>query len=142
VFGKKSPYSAGHYAELAALASEAAFFDTDKVTAARVGDLNRDGIGDIVFITENKLRVVWGQQNLVGKPIFGTQYPEVGEIEIDPASGLDSVAIVGDLDGDDTADVIVFSQTWAQNTGGALILFGKTLTRIFGGPDLELPEIK
>ena len=79
-------------------------------------------------------------KGLKGKPIFGTQYPEMGEIEIDPASGLDSVGIVGDLDGDQTDDVIVFSSSWNGKTGAALILFGKTLTRLLGGPDLEVPK--
>jgi hypothetical protein len=138
VFGKKTPYAKGHYATLQEMGPEIALFDTDTVASARIGDLNRDGIGDVVFITENKLRVLWGKQGLAGKPIFGTQYPEMGEIEIDPAAGLDLVGVVGDLDGDKTEDVIVFSRSWNGNTGAALILFGKTLTRLLGGPDLTV----
>jgi hypothetical protein len=141
IFGKKTPFAAGSYAKLADLGSEAAIFDTDDVVGARVGDINRDGIGDIVFITENKLRILWGKQGLTGKPIFGTQYPEVGEIEIEPTSTLDDVSIVGDIDGDDTADVVILSNDW-KGSGGALILFGSTLTRIFGGPNLDLPQIE
>jgi hypothetical protein len=140
IFGKTKPFASGVYANLDALGSEAAFFDTDTVVSARVGDLNKDGIGDLVFVTENKLRVLWGKQGLAGKPIFGTQYPEMGEIDIDPASGLDDVAVVGDLDGDDTADVVLLSNTWGGGTGGALVLFGKTLTRFLGGPDLDVPK--
>lgn len=138
VFGKKAPYAKGHYTTLQDMGAEVALFDTDTVASARIGDLNRDGIGDVVFITENKLRVLWGKQDLAGKPIFGTQYPEMGEVEIDPASGLDSVGVVGDLDGDMTEDVIVFSQSYNDDTGAALILFGKTLTRLLGGPDLTV----
>jgi hypothetical protein len=66
----------------------------------------------------------------------------MGEIDIDPASGLDSVGVVGDLDGDQTADVIVFSKSWHEKSGGALVLFGKTLTRILGGPALDAPVVR
>jgi hypothetical protein len=141
IFGQKTPYSKGGYTNLSELGTAAAIFDTDTVIGARTGDLNRDGTEDIVFITENKLRVVWGKQGLTGKPIYGTQYPEVGELDIDPESGLDDVSVVSDLDGDGTDDVVILSDSW-HGSGGALILFGSTLTRMFGGPNLELPEIK
>lgn len=141
IFGKKTPYASGSYGKLPDFGSEAAIFDTDPVVGARIGDINRDGIGDIVFITENKLRILWGQKNLTGKPIFGTQYPEVGEIEIEPGSTLDDVSVVGDIDGDDTADVVILSNDW-KSSGGALIMFGSTLTHLFGGPTLDPPEIK
>jgi hypothetical protein len=139
IFGKKAPFAKGVYASLADLGAEAAFFNTDKVKSARIGDLNRDGLGDIVFITENKLRVVWGQKDLKGKDIFGTKYPEVGEIDIDPASGLDNVAAIGDIDGDKTDDVVILTSTWGAG-GGAVVLFGKTITRTLGGPALD-PQI-
>jgi FG-GAP-like repeat/Calx-beta domain len=142
IFGKKTPFASGAYANLQAMGSEAAYFNCDQVASARTGDMNKDGIDDVVFITENKLRVLWGKKDLTGKDIFGTQYPEMGEIEIDPASGLDSVTIVGDLDGDGTQDVVVMSSTWNGNTGGALVLFGKTLTRLLGGPNFDVPPIK
>jgi len=139
IFGKATPFASGTYATLDAMGDEAAFFNTDAVLSARLGDLNRDGIDDIVFITENKLRVVWGMQDLQGKDIFGTVYPEVGEIDIDPESGLDRVAVVGDLDGDDTADIVMLSSTWEGDRNGAVILFGKTITRFLGGPRLDNP---
>jgi hypothetical protein len=137
IFGKKTPYAQPTYPTIQDVGSEAAFFDTDQVRSARVGDLNKDGIADIVFISENKLRVVWGKQGLTGKPIFGTQYPEVGEIDIDPASGLDQVSVVDDIDGDLTNDIVILSRTWNGSTGGALILFGKTITFFLGGPNLD-----
>lgn len=139
IFGKKTPFAQGSYPRLQDMGAEAAFFNTDTVKSARVGDLNRDGLGDIIFITENKLRVVWGQKDLKGKDIFGTKYPEVGEIDIDPSSGLDDVAAVGDIDGDKTDDVLILSSTWTPG-GGGVVLFGKTLTRTLGGPELD-PQI-
>lgn len=142
IFGKKTPYASGTYAHLQDMGGEAAYFDTDAVVSARTGDMNKDGIDDIVFISENKLRVVWGKKDLTGKAIFGTQYPEVGEIDIDPASGLDNVSIVGDLDGDGTQDVVIMSRKWDSDHGAALVLFGKTLTRLLGGPNFDIPEVK
>ncbi len=139
IFGKKAPYSSGEYAHLQDMGSEAAYFNCDPVVSARTGDMNKDGIDDVVFITENKLRVLWGKKGLKGKDIFGTQYPEMGELDIDPASGLDRVIVVGDLDGDGTEDVVVTSSTWNSNHGAALVLFGRTLTRLLGGPDLGPP---
>ena len=140
IFGRASNYASGTYATLQDMGAEAAFFNTEPVSGARIGDLNADGIGDIVFVTENKLRVIWGRPDLTGKDIFGTQYPEVGEIDIDPMSGLDHVGLVADLDGDQADDIVVLSDTWKSGTGGALIVFGKTITPTLGGPEIEPPK--
>ena len=140
IFGRASDYAAGTYTTLQDMGAEAAFFNTEPVSGARIGDLNADGIGDVVFVTENKLRVLWGQPDLQGKDIFGTQYPEVGEIDIDPMSGLDHVGLVADLDGDQADDIVVLSRTWNDGTGGALIVFGKTITPTLGGPEIEPPK--
>ena len=140
IFGKKSSFAMGSYPKLLDMGSEAAFFKSDQVKSARIGDLNKDGLGDIVFITEDKLRVVWGKKDLKGQEIFGTKYPDVGELDIESASGLDTVALIADMDGDKTDDVVILSDTWNSDTGAALVLFGSTLTRFLGGPNLD-PQI-
>lgn len=140
IFGRSSPFPPGSYERLRDMGpTEAAFFNTDAVRSARIGDLNADGIGDVVFVTENKLRILWGEVGLTGKEIFGTQYPDMGELDIDPESGLDRVGLVADLDRDGADDVVVLSDRW-NGAGAALVVFGKTLTPTLGGPEIEPPR--
>ena len=82
--------------------------------AVAVGDLNKDGIPDVVVGSED------GSVTVIVSNSDGT-YKVLPRIQI--GSNVDSVAIA-DMDGDGNPDIIVGGNTSSATNGGVMILFG------------------
>jgi hypothetical protein len=136
LFGKKTPFGTGSFASIDEFADGAISFP-DSAKSARVGDVNHDGIGDLVLLTADALVIVWGKPGFSVQDLAVTSYPDVGRMALDPNSNFNGVLTVADLDGDGAAEILLASSSWGGGTGGALVLFGKTLTRALGGPNFD-----
>jgi hypothetical protein len=136
LFGKKTAFGTGSFTALDQFGAGIVSFD-DAVQNARIGDVNQDGFADLVALTSDALVIVWGKTDFLTQDLAVTKYPDVGRFPIDPLSAFNRLVAVTDLDRDGAAEVILASSTWSGGTGGALILFGKTLTRALGGPNLD-----
>jgi len=99
---------------------------------AAAGDVNDDGIGDIIVGTPGtpgSAYVVFGQPDLTGVDLaaLGSR-----GFRIDGPGGNDGVGIAvgaaGDVNGDGLADVIVGAQGVNTFTGAAYVVFGKATT--------------
>lgn len=138
LFGKKTAFGTGAFTAIEEFGSGVVSFD-GAIRGARIGDVNEDGLGDLVVLTYDALVIVWGKTDFSTQDLSVTKYPDIGRFPTDPLSGFDHLLAVADLDRDGAAEVILSSSTWAAGTGGALVLFGKTLTRALGGPNLDRP---
>ncbi|MGD9583164.1 MAG: IPTL-CTERM sorting domain-containing protein, partial [Lysobacterales bacterium] len=157
VFGKNTPFAAT--LALSALSGSdgfrldgAAAFDNSGISVAAAGDINGDGIGDIIvgaFFADPNGNSYAGSSYVV----FGKTTPFAATLALSALSGSDgfrldgaaagdqsgvSVAAAGDINGDGIDDLIVGAFTADPNgngnAGSSYVLFG----RAAGAPALSL----
>ena len=105
-------------------------FSSRRITADGIGDVNRDGLGDIVIADANadSAYVVFGQtgsSDVVLSNLGSKGYP----IAVD---NVDSVSDAGDVNRDGVPDVLLGSYSYdgreGTDTGAAWVVFGKANT--------------
>ena len=122
VFGSGSGF--GPTIDTASLDGSDGFAITGGAHAAHAGDVNGDGLGDLIIGT----KVVFGRTSGFGAVLDVTSLNGTDGFAFTGGDGVGSVAAAGDVNGDGLDDVIIgapFADGQTIDAGGAYIVFGQ-----------------
>jgi hypothetical protein len=92
------------------------------------GDINDDGLHDVIFAESSKAYVVWGVDSMPTSPLDVTDMSNEG-FAIDPGTAtISKVAIVGDVNDDGLADYAITVPDQDTDAGRVYVIFGTKTT--------------